>query len=262
MIENYQTLIILVVSFLASMLTFYSGFGLGTILTPVFALFFPLPIAIGLTAIVHLLNNLFKLSLTFKNINQYILVRFGIPGIFAALIGALSLENLKQYDQTIYCSLLNYSFTLYLSNIILGSIILIFVLIEILPFLKNLNFNRDKMIVGGLLSGFFGGLSGHQGAFRSMFLVKSGLDKESFIATGIVIACFIDCVRIPVYIFQGELQTSFIKVETLLLPILAAFAGAYLGNRYLKKVTIVGIQYFVSIFLVIIAIFIIFGEGH
>ena len=47
----------------SSGLTLFSGFGLGTLLMPVFALFFPVEIAIGLTAIVHFLNNLFKLAL-------------------------------------------------------------------------------------------------------------------------------------------------------------------------------------------------------
>lgn len=40
--------------------------------------------------------------------------------------------------------------------------------------------------LGGLLSGFFGGLSGNQGALRSAFLLKAGLSKEAFIATGTV----------------------------------------------------------------------------
>ena len=48
------------VALLASGLTFFSGFGLGTLLTPVFALFFPIEIAITITSIVHFLNNLFK----------------------------------------------------------------------------------------------------------------------------------------------------------------------------------------------------------
>jgi len=36
---------------LTSGLTLFSGFGLGTILMPVFALFFPLPLAIAATAV-------------------------------------------------------------------------------------------------------------------------------------------------------------------------------------------------------------------
>ena len=44
------------------------------------------------------------------------------------------------------------------------------------------------LAAGGLLSGFLGGLSGHQGALRSAFLIKCGLSKEVFIASGVVIA--------------------------------------------------------------------------
>jgi hypothetical protein len=47
-------------AFLASGLTLFSGFGLGTLLLPVMVLFFPIDLAIALTAVVHALNNLFK----------------------------------------------------------------------------------------------------------------------------------------------------------------------------------------------------------
>jgi hypothetical protein len=36
--------------------------------------------------------------------------------------------------------------------------------------------------LGGVVSGFFGGLSGNQGAFRSAFLLGAGLGKDAFIA--------------------------------------------------------------------------------
>jgi hypothetical protein len=48
---------------ISSGLSLFSGFGLGTLLMFVFAVFFPVEIAIALTAIVHYLNNLFKLPL-------------------------------------------------------------------------------------------------------------------------------------------------------------------------------------------------------
>ena len=44
------------VALLASGLTFFSGFGLGTLLLPAFALFVPVDRAIAVTAIVHFLN--------------------------------------------------------------------------------------------------------------------------------------------------------------------------------------------------------------
>jgi uncharacterized membrane protein YfcA len=60
----------------ASALTLFSGFGLGTLLMPVVALFFPLDLAIAMTAMVHLANNLFKIGLLGRKADSQLL-----PGI-------------------------------------------------------------------------------------------------------------------------------------------------------------------------------------
>lgn len=39
------------------------------------------------------------------------------------------------------------------------------------------SFDRKYLPIGGFMSGFFGGLSGHQGALRSAFLIKCGLKR-------------------------------------------------------------------------------------
>ena len=54
-----EIILISLAAFLTAILTFFSGFGLGTILMPVFAIFFPIDIAIALTGVVHFANNLF-----------------------------------------------------------------------------------------------------------------------------------------------------------------------------------------------------------
>lgn len=72
----------------ASGLTLFSGFGLGTILTPVFALFFPVATAVAMTAVVHLANNLFKLALVGRDAHWPTVVRFGVPAALAAFGGA------------------------------------------------------------------------------------------------------------------------------------------------------------------------------
>lgn len=48
-----------------------------------------------------------------------------------------------------------------------------------------------------LCSGFFGGLSGNQGTFRSAFLIKAGLSKEALIGTAIVVSAFVDVTVVP-----------------------------------------------------------------
>ena len=90
-----EYIIIAIVAFGAAMLTFFSGFGLGTILLPVFALFFPVEIAIALTAVVHLANNLFKTSLVWRDIYLKVAALVAIPADIFAIAGALVLNFLS-----------------------------------------------------------------------------------------------------------------------------------------------------------------------
>src|SRR5687768_1736881 len=93
-----EYLIICVVAFLGSGLTLFSGFGLGTILVPVFAIFFPVDLAIALTAIVHFLNNIFKLILLGKHANKRVILVFGIPSVIAAFLGAYLLTVISNAE--------------------------------------------------------------------------------------------------------------------------------------------------------------------
>jgi uncharacterized membrane protein YfcA len=87
-------LVVAIVAALASALTLFSGFGLGTILLPAFALFFPAPVAVAATGVVHLLNNLFKGSLFWKRADWPTIFRFGFPAVPAAIVGAWMLTLL------------------------------------------------------------------------------------------------------------------------------------------------------------------------
>ncbi len=85
-------LIICAVALIVSALTLFSGFGLGTLLMPAFAIFFPVEIAIATTAIVHLANNIFKLVLVGKMADFRIVLKFAIPASIMAIAGALLLN--------------------------------------------------------------------------------------------------------------------------------------------------------------------------
>jgi uncharacterized protein len=254
-----EIIIIGIAAFIASLLTLYSGFGLGTILMPVFALFFPVDIAVALTAIVHLLNNFFKLVLLGKHADWKVVLKFGITAIIFAVIGALLLNAISFNDPLASYALFGREYTIYPVKFAMGIIILTFAIVENLPSFKNMAFPPKYLPLGGAISGFFGGLSGHQGAFRSAFLIKSGLSKEAFIATGVVIACLIDVSRLAVYSthFSRDIITE--NPALLITAILAAFAGAYFGNKLIKKVTLKFVQLNVSILLAVIGILLIMG---
>ncbi|HXH75943.1 MAG TPA: sulfite exporter TauE/SafE family protein [Bacteriovoracaceae bacterium] len=246
--------IIPAVAALASLLTFFSGFGLGTLLTPVFAIFFPLELAISLTAIVHFLNGLFKLSLVGRFADKSIILRFGIPAIIAAVIGAWVLLKVSDLPPLYSYKVIDYEFKILPIKMILGLLIAAFTLFELVPKLRDLEIDKRYLSLGGFISGFFGGLSGHQGALRSAFLARSGLTKEQFVGTGTVIASMIDIARISVYSKSFSSDAIINNLPLLALTTFSAFIGAYLGNKLLKKITMKSVQTFVSISLLILAI--------
>ena len=154
------------VAFFASILTFFSGFGLGTILLPVFAVFFPIELAIALTGIVHFCNNIFKLFLVGKSAHLKTLLYFGIPAVIFAFIGAYLLVNITDLPSWYTYTLFERTLEITPVKLIIAIILIIFAIIELLPFFDRLVFKKKHLPFGGMLSGFFGGLSGHQGALR------------------------------------------------------------------------------------------------
>jgi uncharacterized protein len=247
-----EYLIIAAVALGASLLTFFSGFGLGTILTPFFVIFFPIEIAIALTGVVHFLNNIFKLSLTGKNINREVFLRFGIPAFVAAFVGAVLLSKLGTQSELLTWN--DGRFKITSLKLVLAFLMIFFALFELIPYLKNLSFDKKYLSLGGILSGFLGGFSGHQGALRSAFLLRYGLQKETFIATGVAIACVIDITRLSVYYRQFLANNLWQHWDIIAVATVAAFVGAYFGNKLLAKATLIHVQKTVAIVLFTIAL--------
>lgn len=244
---------------LASCLTFFSGFGLGTLLMPVVALFLPVEVAIAVTAIVHLANNLFKLALVGKKADCSVVWRFGAPAVLAALLGAWLLNMLSGLPTLFEYQWLGREFAVSVVKFIIGVLILAFVWLELSPRFAKMSFDARYLPLGGALSGFFGGLSGHQGAFRSMFLIKSGLDSQRFIATGVVLAVLVDVARMLVYGWSFSANTANVQWMMVLSASFSAFVGAYLGAKLLHKVTLRTIQRLVSVLLVLIGLGLVTG---
>jgi uncharacterized membrane protein YfcA len=247
-------IIISLTALLASIMTFFTGFGLGTILTPVFAIFFPIDIAIALTGIVHLLNNIFKLALLGKNADKIVIIKFGIPAIIAAFIGAELMITLSNLPEMLSYNFLGKQFFIVPIKAIVAILMIVFAMMEIVPVLKNIQFGSNKLFFGGALSGFFGGISGHQGAFRSAFLLKAGLSKEAFIATGVTIACLVDFTRLSVYFAKFISAGITENIKYIIAAALSAFIGAYFGKKLLKKITLNTLQFMVAVLIIILAV--------
>ena len=249
-----EIIVISLAAFVTSVLTFFSGFGLGTILTPVFVIFFPAEIAIALTGVVHFLNNLFKITLIGKKADKAVLLRFGIPAMLSSFAGAWLLLRITRIPSLFEYQLWGRDFEITPVKLIIAILLIIFSILEIAPSVRRIQFDRNKLALGGLLSGFFGGLTGMQGAIRSAFLIKSGLSKEAYIATGVVIACLVDITRLSVYASRLKEINLNEQMPLLFAATVAAMSGAFLGNKLLKKITLRFIQVLVAVMLIILSV--------
>lgn len=249
-----ELIIIPLVAFLVAILTFFSGFGLGTILTPVFMIFFPVELAIALTGVVHFFNNIFKLFLVGRHADKQVLIRFGLPAVLAAILGSWLLLNMTDLQPLFSYKAFGRIIEVYPVKFIISILLIIFASMDLIPYFSKLQFSKDKLPIGGALSGFFGGLSGNQGALRSAFLIKAGLSKEAFIGTAVVVSSFVDFTRLSVYATRFTKSGLTDNLTLVIVATLAAIAGAYLGNKLLKKVTLKFLQVTVAILLIVISI--------
>ena len=241
-------------AFFAAGLTMYSGFGLGTLLLPVFALFFPAEMAVVATAMVHGANNVFKVSLLGRHADLEIVLKFGLPAIAAAVLGALALGWVAQSGSSMAIEVNDEIFAeITPIKLVIGLLMIGFALFELLPRFRALKFDRRYLPLGGVLSGFFGGLSGHQGALRSAFLAKTGLTTEGFVGSNAAIGFLVDLTRISVYVAlfsaAGGHVSDFNAWPLVISGAISAFAGVLIGKRFLQKVTMTSIQMLVGILL-------------
>jgi hypothetical protein len=251
-------LLVCLSALVASGLTLVSGFGLGTLLTPVFALFFPVQTAIAATAIVHLANNLFKLGLLGRRADWSAVMRFGVPATIAAAVGAGALVFASDLEPIVAYTLGGRERVVTPVNLLVGLVIILFAALETSPRFAATQVPPRYLPWGGVLSGFFGGLSGAQGALRSAFLIKAGLSPQAFVATGVVCAVLVDVVRLAVY-GTSQLSAGFQALPADAVPMVAAaticaFAGASVGAGLLKKLTMRAVQQTVAVMMVLIGV--------
>jgi uncharacterized membrane protein YfcA len=195
-----------------------AGFGLATVLTPVLLLFIGIREAVLLVAVIHLGNGLFRFWMFRRHVDLAVVRRFGAFCVAGALGGALLHRHF--HDPAL--------------KIILGFILVLLGGMELLPLKRRLRIPRRYDQAGGLLSGTLGGVIGNQGAIRSAYLLNYDLPKEAFVGTGAILACIIDVVRVPVYLW-GEL--SILREGVLVIPIClgAAWLGTFAGKRIVHK---------------------------
>lgn len=213
-----------------------AGFGSSTVFLPLALLFFDFRTALVLVAFFHIVGNIGRISFFKKGLDKELLIKFGIPSIVLALVGALLVPYIPQST--------------------LKGILGVFLIAYATYSLRKENFrikaSNTSAIVGGCLSGFLAGLIGTGGALRGAFLTGFGLPKEKYIATAAGMALAVDLTRIPVYLSQGFLDNKYYWY----LPVLfiLAFAGSFTGRQIVTIIPQKQFRKFVLIAILLIGI--------
>lgn len=257
-----EYLVICLTALFLSFFSLFSGFGLGSVLMPVSALFFPLPLAITLTACIHFLNNIFKFFLIGKYADWRLSVRFGIPAAIASAIGAYLLHLFSIFPPLFSYMIACYHFHVTFTGLLLGVIVLCMTCTELF-FTSSPSFRKPYLILGGALSGFLGGLSGYQGILRAACLMKARLNAEQFMGTSVVCSLLVDIARLSVYGLSHYIQALdemvFDLGRLIVIASLSAFLGTYIGSKLMKRVTVHVLKIFVGSILLILGIAMICG---
>ena len=208
----------MIITILAAALTVPAGFGLATMLTPVVLLWLPPHEAIAVVAIIHGTHNAWKLKMLRSCVDYTAAKRYGWALVIGAIIGAVLHSHIPS-DPLL---------------LVVGVALIILPILSVTERWTNIRLPDAEDRIGGFGSGFFGGLTGHQGALRAMFLQNRLPDKVAYAATASILALAVDITSIPIYImFEG----SAILDEYILIPclVMSAILGVNLGKRWLTK---------------------------
>ena len=105
---------------------------------PVFAIFFPVPVAVASTAVVHLANNVFRVTLVGRGADWKIVLAFGLPASVFALLGAFLLVKTSEIEPLVTYYIADRESTVTVVKLVIAFLIIGFALFELLPLLRRL----------------------------------------------------------------------------------------------------------------------------
>jgi uncharacterized protein len=230
-------LILIVAGLLAGAVAAVTGFGIGSLLTPVLALQVDTRLAVAAVSIPHLIGTSLRFALMHGGVDRRVLWSFGITSAAGGLVGAL----------------LNGAASSRWLTILFGVLLLFAAVSEITGLARRMRFRGWVAWVAGALSGMLGGLVGNQGGIRSAALIGFDLRKEMFVGTATAIALFVDGARVPIYLYTQHQEMRGVLLW-IILAIAAVIAGTLLGTRALGRIPDVWFRRLLAVTLAILGV--------
>jgi uncharacterized protein len=204
-------LILAIVAVIAGAVAAVTGFGAGSLLTPVLALETGTKLAVAAVAIPHFIGTAQRYWMLRRHVDRRILAGFGIASAVGGLTGAL----------------LGTRFSSRGLALVFGTLLIVAGLSEFTGWMEQVRWGRRAAWLAGAVSGVLGGLVGNQGGIRTAAMLGFNVPKESFVATATAIALFVDGARLPVY-----LATQWREIASIWPLVLTATGGVVIGTAF------------------------------
>jgi uncharacterized membrane protein YfcA len=204
---------------LAGAIAAVSGFGIGSLLTPVLLLSMPAADAVAILAIPHAVATGIRWLRLRSDVHGPTFRQFGLASAAGGLMGAALQSQIASPALTL----------------LLGSLLLLAGLTELLERRVPLPPTAFWRLFGGGLSGLFGGLVGNQGGIRAAALLGFQLSPRQIVATATASALLVDAARIPIYV----LSAGDVIVHAAPLGLVASIGvtlGTFLGVPVLTRI--------------------------
>jgi uncharacterized membrane protein YfcA len=207
------------VAAVAAAIASVTGFGIGSLLTPVLSLRVPLKIAVAAVSIPHLIGTAVRFWMLRGHVDRRVLLSFGLASAAGGLVGALLHTRLGSP----------------VLSAVFGALLLFVAVMQFSGAAERMRFSGWVAMGAGALSGLLGGLVGNQGGIRSAGLLGFDMPKETFVATATAIGLMVDGARMPVYLATEGHELSQLGVP-IVVAIVGVLVGTIAGARLMRRV--------------------------
>jgi hypothetical protein len=210
---------ILIVAVASGAVAMVSGFGIGSLLTPLFSVRVDTKTAVAAVSIPHIVATAVRLWLLRAHVDRGLLWSFGLTSAAGGLAGAfLHTRASSPALATVFGALLVFAGASQFTGLS-----------------DKWRFRGPIAWGAGALSGLFGGLVGNQGGIRSAAMLGLDVSKDQFVATGAAIALLVDAARMPVYV-SAEWRQLTALWPLIVLATAGVVGGTFAGGRLLARI--------------------------